>query len=93
MIGILSFIAAVSSLSYQYFSALVHRRLREADGESVNSQFILNQPHHFGRYWQLAPNHHWSRAPIVGAVLTFLCGLGFSAAALSVLVLTKRYAE
>lgn len=90
MVDLLGLAVSISSLAFVYFVSLVRRRLCEVDGKSVKSLFLLNQPLHFKRYLTLARDRHWSRVPVVGACLTFLCMLASSAAVITILVSHNR---
>jgi hypothetical protein len=89
MVDLLSFVVSISSLAFVYFVSVIRRRLYEVDGGSVKSLLILNQPHHFKRYWTLASERHWSRVPIFGACVTFLCVLASSAWIIAILISRK----
>jgi hypothetical protein len=89
MLGLLGFVVSSSSLAYMYFSSLIHRRLQEAGG-SVKSQLIFNQPYNLRQYWALAHDRHWSRVPVLGACVAFLCVLASSASVIVILIAQKR---
>ena len=91
MIDSFSLLASVSYLAYWYFAAAVRRRLDDDDGAgTVRSLFILDQPRNLKRYWELADDRHWSRVPVFGACVTFLCGLASCAGVIAMLISHKR---
>ena len=89
MLDLLGFAVASSMLVYGYFSSLIHRRLQGAGGP-VKSQWILNQPYNLKQYWAVAHDRQWSRIPVFGACVAFLCGLASSAGVIVILIAQKR---
>jgi hypothetical protein len=89
VLDLLGFAVSSSYLAYSYFSSLIRRRLQEAGG-SVKSEWIFNQPSNLRQYWALAHDRHWSRVPVFGACVAFLCGLASSAGVVVILIAQKR---
>jgi hypothetical protein len=56
----------------------ISKRLRENDGVK-RSEWIHKQPGNFAQYWKLSHEQHWSRAPLVLALIAFATSLIFAA--------------
>jgi hypothetical protein len=89
VLDLLGFAVSSSYLAYSYFSSLIRRRLQE-DGVSVKSQWIFNQPYHLRQYWALAHDRHWSRVPVFGTCVAFLCVSASSTGVVVILITQKR---
>ena len=86
MVDLFGLLASVSSLAYLYFATIIRRRLKDDDGaRTARSLFVLDQPRNLKRYWELAHNRQWSRGPVFGACITFLCGLASCAVLIALL--------
>jgi hypothetical protein len=89
MLGLFSFAASISYLAYWYCSSLIRRRLHEVDDGTVKSLLIFNQPHNLKRYWLLAQYRHWSRVPVFGVCVAFLCGFASCIGVIAILIFHK----
>lgn len=74
MLDLLSTAISVCVLIQWYCISKISRRLEEVDGLR-RSKWILNQSRLYRQYWKLAPDHSWSRIPVVLACTAILCGL------------------
>ena len=90
MLDLFGFAASISYLLYAWLLSVIHRRLYEVDGEQVRSLWIFNQPRILSRYWVLADEHHWSRIPVFGTCIAFLCGLVSCGGVIAILIAHKR---
>ena len=88
MLDMLSIAVSICYMILWYCISLVCRRLEEVDGLR-HPKVILNQWRLYRRYWQLAPDHNWSRIPVVLACTVILCGL-ISAGGVAALLISQK---